>query len=175
MQTMAAAMTAAAPAKSEVGVTCSPSCVVPTAPLHQVRRPAIIRAAYATAPAMPIALPIAANTNPSVRNSRRTARAEYPTARSRPTSRARCSTPSLKNSAASSSADSTRKKLKYVKYSPKSVAPRDARSPSARTSTTEKPVASGSSAARRPIVNRLRASINDSPGAGAIRIEVRSP
>ena len=33
MQTMAAAMTAAAPAKSEVGVTCSPSCVVPTAPL----------------------------------------------------------------------------------------------------------------------------------------------
>ena len=45
MHTIAAAMTAAAPVKSEVGDTCSPSRVVPTAPLHQVRRPAIIRAA----------------------------------------------------------------------------------------------------------------------------------
>jgi len=38
-----------------------------------------------------------------------------PTALSKPTSRTRCSIPSLKNSAASMIAETTRKKLKYVK------------------------------------------------------------
>jgi len=67
-----------------------------------------------------------------------------PTDRSNPISRARCSTPSRKNSDASISAETTRKKLKYVKYSPKSVAPRDAAKPSARTSRITRPEASGS-------------------------------
>ena len=45
-------------------------------------------------------------------NNRRTWDEPYPTARRRPTSRARCSMPSLKKSVARSSAETTRKKLK---------------------------------------------------------------
>jgi hypothetical protein len=61
---------------------------------------------------MPISAPIAASTDASATNSRRTALGGKPADRSRPISRARCSRPSLKNRAASSSAEITRKKLK---------------------------------------------------------------
>ncbi len=112
MHPIAAITAPTAPASKETAETCNVSAVVPTAPDHQVRRPAIIAAPYATAPAMPMALPTIASSNPSAANNRRTRGVLKPTARSSPTSRARCSTPSLKNSAASTSADATRKKLK---------------------------------------------------------------
>ena len=44
MQTIAATIAPSAPATSETGDTCSVSAVVPTAPDHHVRRPAIISA-----------------------------------------------------------------------------------------------------------------------------------
>ncbi len=112
MQASAAKMALAAPAIRDIDETCSVSAVVPTAPDHQLRRPAIMRAAYATAPAMPKRLPMTARSKPSAANKRRTRGVLNPTARRRPTSRARCSTPSRKKSAASTSADATRKKLK---------------------------------------------------------------
>jgi hypothetical protein len=56
--------------------------------------------------------PASASANPSARNSRRTRAVEKPTARSSPSSRARCSTDSRKKSAASRSADQTRNMLK---------------------------------------------------------------
>ena len=61
---------------------------------------------------------------------------EKPVARSTPICGSRCSTLRRKNSADSSSADTIRKKLKYEKYAPKSVAPADAARFCARTSTT---------------------------------------
>ena len=44
MHAIAAITAPAAPAMSEIGDTCSVSAVVPTAPDHQVLRPAIIAA-----------------------------------------------------------------------------------------------------------------------------------
>ena len=67
---------------------------------------------YATAPAAPARQPATDSTSASHQNSRRTAAAGYPAAFRRPTSRSRCSIPSRKNRLASSSADTTRKKLK---------------------------------------------------------------
>ena len=97
---------------------------------------------------MPTTPPMPARTSASPTNSRRIAAGSRPSACSSPTSCSRCSTPSLKNNPASSSAETTRNVLKYVKYSPKSVAPLDAASPCARTSYTENPIASGSSSPR---------------------------
>jgi len=112
MHNIAAVSAPAAPATSDTGDTCSVSDRVATAPTHHVRSPYIIVAPYATAPAAPRRLPHTASTNPSAKKSRRTPDVANPTALSRPTSRARCSTASRKNIAASSSADATRKKLK---------------------------------------------------------------
>ena len=96
-----------APAASDTGDTCSVSAVVPTAPTHQVRRPAIISAAVADgAGDAERAADARRARSPRRRTAAARARVVKPTARSRPTSRARCSTPSLKNSAASSSAES---------------------------------------------------------------------
>src|SRR5262245_41427329 len=83
--------------------------------------------------------------------------------------------PSLKNNAASKRAEITRKKLKYVKYSPKSVAPRDADNPSARTSRTDNPAAKGSIAARNRAMNGSRNSPGNWAAADKTRTEVRSP
>ena len=58
MQASAATMPPIAPAASDSGLTCSVSAVVPTASTHHVRRPVIKSAAYATAPSVPMALPI---------------------------------------------------------------------------------------------------------------------
>ena len=63
--------------------------------------------------ALPVnTLPANVTTSASATNRPRIRPVVYPTARSKPTSRARCSTPSLKNRAASTSAEMTRKKLK---------------------------------------------------------------
>ena len=164
-----------APAASDVADTCSVSALVPTASTHHDRRPIIINAAYPTASSTPAALPASANRTPSARKSRRTSEGPNPTARSKPTSRLRCSTPSLKKSAARSSADATRKKLKYTKYAPKSVAPRDASKLSARTLRTAMPSANGSTRARRRCAYASRASSRDWPGAGATRRAVSAP
>ncbi len=112
MQTAAAAIPPNAPAMSDVAETCSVSASVPTASTHQDPNPFINNAAYATAPTTPMALPATASSTPSVMNRRRTSAGPNPTARSSPTSRTRCSTPSLKKSAASNSAEATMKKLK---------------------------------------------------------------
>ena len=93
MQTIAAASAPAAPATSDAGDTCRVSAVVadradpPGAqPVHHQRRRRRPRRRRRST------LPTTASTNPSVANSRRTRAVENPTARSRPTSRARCST-----------------------------------------------------------------------------------
>ena len=59
-----------------------------------------------------------------------------------------------------------RKKLKYTKYSPKSVAPSDAARPRARTGVIEKPAASASSALLSAKANPGGASA-ESPGAAS--------
>ena len=60
----------------------------------------------------PAGCPRSSSTAPSARKRRRSVREENPTARSVPTSRTRCSMPSLKNDADSSTAATIRKKLK---------------------------------------------------------------
>ncbi len=126
MQTTAAATPPSAPTTIHFHDTCKVNAVVPTASTHHVRSPCINNAAYAIAPTSPSKLPTTASNVPSVRNSRRILASENPIACNVPTSRARCSIPSLKNKVVSISAETTRKKLKYKKYSPKSVAPREA-------------------------------------------------
>jgi hypothetical protein len=91
---------------------CSVKAVVPTAPTHQVRKPCMISSPYPIAPATPITAPTIESTRASPPNSFSIDRSPNPSARNNPTSVNRCSTPSLKNRAASSSAETTRKKLK---------------------------------------------------------------
>src|SRR4051812_21071361 len=55
--TTAVMIPAAAPINSDVHETCRNSRDVPTAPIHQVRRPNMMTLPYASAPATPIALP----------------------------------------------------------------------------------------------------------------------
>ena len=109
-------------------------------------------------------------TAPRPGTARRAPRGVKPTARSRPTSRSRCSRPRRKKSPARSSAATTRKKLKYTKYSPKSVVPRAAcsacashgghdearaaRRPSGRVARAERRAAS--KRAPRPLERRAR-------------------
>src|SRR6185369_3639 len=118
-----------APATNHNHETCSRRSVVPTASTHHVLSPYINSAAYAIDPTSPNKLPTPASSVPSIKNSRRIPLSENPSACNVPISRARCSIPSLKKSVVSISAATTRKKLKYKKYSPKSVAPREADSP----------------------------------------------
>jgi hypothetical protein len=81
----------------------------------------------------------------------------------------------LKNSAASTSADTTRKKLKYTKYSPKSVAPRDAARLWARTLLTVSPSASGSIADRSFGRNSSLTRSAGTPSLPLTRNDVSSP
>src|SRR5690349_19403833 len=135
MQATAAATPLTTPTTSHNHDTCSRRSVVPTAPTHHVLSPYINNAAYAIPPASPNKLPTPASNVPSTRNNRRIRESENPIACNVPISRARCSMPSLKKSVVSISAATTRKKLKYKKYSPKSVAPREADCPCSRTGT----------------------------------------
>jgi len=69
-----------------------------------------------------------------------------------------------------------RKKLKYTKYSPKSVAPSDAVRPRARTGVTEKPDASASSRLLNASENAAAPAVPAIPPAGtASRIDVNCP
>ena len=94
------------------GDGCSEIRRVPTASIHQVRSPNTMSSPYASAPANPTSAPATASTAPSSRNTARIFAMEKPSARSTPISRMRCSTPSLKKSPVSSSAETIRKKLK---------------------------------------------------------------
>ena len=147
--TRAAMTPPAAPAPSVSGATCRLSRVVPTASTHQVRNPYMMTCAYPTAQTMPKSPATTPITMASRQNSDRSVWGENPNAWSTPISRTRCSTPNRKNRLASSTAETTRKKLKYVKYSPQSVAPTDALSASARTGVTPIPTSTGSSLAAR--------------------------
>src|SRR5215210_5080288 len=62
-----------APVASDAGSTCSLNAVVPTASTHQVRKPNIINAPYATAPVIPSSPPAIESTTPSPTNNRRIA------------------------------------------------------------------------------------------------------
>ena len=99
MDATAISTTDSAPPMSDHGSMCSVSAVVPTAPTHHVRRPSMMRAAYAIAPPIPATPPMPARNSASPVNSRRIAAGSRPRACNSPTSRRRCSTPSLKNSA----------------------------------------------------------------------------
>ena len=107
MQAAAATTAPIAPAASEIGVTCSVSDVVAdsagpprSAGLHHQRRRRPTRRRHADD-----AADYAQAARPSSRKQSTNRAVENPTARSSPTSRARCSTASLKKSAASSSAE----------------------------------------------------------------------
>ena len=101
-------------------------------------------AAQPTASSAPATAPTAVTSRPSIKNSLRTVRIAKPVARRTPISERRCSMLNLKNSAVSKSADTMRKKLKYEKYAPKSVAPAEADRFCDRTSITVSPARTGS-------------------------------
>ena len=113
--------------RSAAGSTCSRRSVVPTAPTHQVRRPYIIRPAQRDGERRRRATPPAATDAAfDEKQPRGSPRVKSRSRAAMPICASRCSMPSRKNSAARSSAETIRKKLKYEKYAPKSVAPTDA-------------------------------------------------
>ena len=113
----------------------------------RAQSPYIMSAVHPTASAAPASAPIAVTSAPSRRKMRRTAPRENPVARSTPICVSRCSMLNRKNRAVSSSADTIRKKLKYEKYAPKSVAPAEADRFCERTLTTRH---AGAQPDRRP-------------------------
>ena len=112
VQIHAAVTPPSTPATSGISETSSVMAVVPTAPIHRVASRRTMSAAYPTAAPAPISPPAMDRTAASVSSCDRMKPARAPTADSNPTSRTRCSTPSLKNSATSTSAETTMKKLK---------------------------------------------------------------
>ena len=115
IQTAAVAMPPTNPIANDSGAISRRRNVVPTPSTHHVRRPYIIKAPYATAPATPIRLPRAERSIPSPRNNRRRSAAPNPIALRSPISRNRCSMPRRKKRLASSTAETTMKKLKEMK------------------------------------------------------------
>ena len=103
---------AAAPVANDATEGCSAIRRVPTAPIHQVRRPITMSSPYASAPANPSKEPATASAAPSSKNTARILEMEKPRARRTPISCVRCSMPSLKKSPVSSRAEIIRKKLK---------------------------------------------------------------
>ena len=83
--------------------------------------------------------------------------------------------PRRKNSKARSSADATMKKLKYVKYAPKSVAPVDAASASRRAADIVRPASCGCNAGRIAARSRLAAAAASEPECTSNRTDVAAP
>src|SRR5438552_3701291 len=121
------------------------TCVVPTAADHQLRKPNSRSPAYPAEAATPRRLPAAESKTASRMKIAWIVWDEKPIDRSSPISRTLCSTPRRKNRAASRTAETIRKKLKYRKYSPKSVLPCEASIPAPFTERSANPDISGSS------------------------------